>query len=82
MIKVIEHNIEPPFEHIELNHLLKAAGLADSGGSGGYLVTTGIVAVDGRVELRKRNKIRPGQIVVAGDVEIHVLGPSKKGNPE
>lgn len=63
-------------EYIELNHLLKLTGFADSGGAGGALVTTGVVKVNGLVELRKRNKIRAGQVVQIGDSEIHVVaGP-------
>ncbi len=61
---------------IELNHLLKHTGFADSGGSGGALVSTGVVKVDGRIELRKRNKIRAGQVVQIADSEIYVLAGS------
>jgi ribosome-associated protein len=60
-------------EYIELNQLLKVCGLATSGGEGGALVTQGNVHVDGQQELRKRCKIRPGQVVQLGDVRIAVL---------
>lgn len=60
-------------EFIELNQLLKICGLAASGGAGGALVTEGNVRVDGQPELRKRCKIRPGQVVQLGDVRITVL---------
>lgn len=60
-------------EYIELNQLLKICGLATSGGEGGALVTQGNVHVDGQPELRKRCKIRPGQVVQLGDVRITVL---------
>ena len=60
-------------EYIELNQLLKLCGLADSGGAGGALVSEGNVQVDGQPELRKRCKIRPGQVVQLGDAEIKVL---------
>ena len=60
-------------EYIELNQLLKICGLAGSGGEGGVLVTQGNVHVDGQQELRKRCKIRPGQVVQLGDVRISVL---------
>ena len=69
-MKKIDYTLTQDF--IELNHLLKLTGFADSGGSGGALVTTGVVKVDGQVELRKRNKIRAGQIVHIADSEIHV----------
>ena len=60
-------------EYIELNQLLKVCGLADSGGAGGARVTEGNVQVDGQQELRKRCKIRPGQVVQLGDARITVL---------
>jgi len=59
-------------EHIALNDLLKLAGLVDSGGAGKALVASGAVRVDGAVETRKTCKIRDGQRVEVGDVEIQV----------
>ena len=59
-------------DFVELNQLLKLAGLADSGGAGKALVASGGVRVDGTVELRKTCKIRAGQVVSMGDAEIHV----------
>ena len=50
-------------EYVELNQLLKLAGLCDSGGAGKALVADGQVRVDGVVELRKTCKIRAGQRV-------------------
>jgi ribosome-associated protein len=61
-------------EFVELNQLLKLAGLVDSGGAGKALVASGVVRVDGVPELRKTAKIRAGQVVRAGDAEIRVLG--------
>jgi ribosome-associated protein len=60
-------------DHVELNQLLKLAGLVDSGGAGKALVASGAVRVDGAIELRKTCKIRAGQIVQAGDARIVVL---------
>ncbi len=62
-------------EFIELNQLLKLAGLADSGGAGKALVASGQVRVDGAPELRKTAKIRAGQIVRTDSAEIRVLAP-------
>ena len=59
-------------EFVELNQLLKLAGLCDSGGMGKALVASGAVTVDGEVELRKTCKIRAGQVVRLDDVEIRV----------
>jgi ribosome-associated protein len=50
-------------EFIELNDLLKVTGLCASGGEAKALIAEGLVKVDGRVELRKRCKIRQGQSV-------------------
>jgi ribosome-associated protein len=60
-------------EFIELNQLLKLTGVCDSGGAGKALVAEGVVSVDGQVESRKTAKIRAGQMVKLGDVEIRVL---------
>lgn len=62
-------------EFIELNQLLKLAGLVDSGGAGKALVASGGVRVDGIVELRKTAKIRAGQTVRLDSAEIRVLAP-------
>jgi ribosome-associated protein len=59
-------------EFIELNHLLKLCGLADSGGAGKVIVSEGRVKVDGKKELRMRCKIRPGQVVILGNTRILV----------
>ena len=59
-------------EFVELNQLLKLTGICDSGGAGKALVAEGVVAVDGKVELRKTAKIRAGQVVTLGDVRIMV----------
>ena len=50
-------------EYIELCKLLKAANLVMSGGEGKEVVDQGLVTVDGHSEMRKRCKIRPGQVV-------------------
>jgi len=60
-------------DHVELNQLLKLAGLCDSGGAGKALVASGAVRVDGDVELRKTCKIRAGQVVQLGDARIEIV---------
>ncbi len=60
-------------EYIELNHLLKLTGVCASGGAGKMLVATGNVTVDGTRELRKTCKIRAGQVVRVGGVQISVF---------
>ena len=60
-------------DFIELNQLLKLAGLCDSGGAGKPLVASGVVRVEGATELRKTAKIRAGQQVQLDDVLIRVV---------
>lgn len=59
-------------DYVELNQLLKLAGLCDSGGAGKMIVAAGGVKVDGKTELRKTCKIRAGQVVTLDDVRIVV----------
>ena len=59
---MIEFNLEgKPF--IELDNLLKLTGLCDSGGMAKIAIAEGEVTVDGQVELRRRCKLRTGQVV-------------------
>lgn len=69
-MQVVDFDLEGEF--VELNQLLKLAGLCDSGGAGKQIVASGAVSVDGTVELRKTAKIRAGQVVRLDDVEIRV----------
>ena len=71
-MKIIEFTLE--HEYVELNQLLKLVGLAGSGGMGKAIVASGIVTVNGEVELRKTCKIVAGNIVHLEDHEIHVVG--------
>lgn len=59
-------------DHITLDSLIKACGLANSGGQAKSMVGDGLVTVDGEVELRKTAKIRAGQTVVLFDATIRV----------
>jgi ribosome-associated protein len=59
-------------EFIALCDLLKATGIAQSGGHGKAMVADGLVLVDGTREQRKARKIRAGQVVITGDVRIAV----------
>ena len=60
-------------DFVELNQLLKLVGLCDSGGAGKQLVASGVVRVDGAVELRKTCKIHAGQVVELAGVRIEVV---------
>jgi ribosome-associated protein len=67
-------------DHITLDSLLKACGLADSGGAAKAMVAQGRVQVDGREELRKTCKLRAGQVVSVHGARIRVLPASGSGS--
>ncbi|MCI5193873.1 MAG: RNA-binding S4 domain-containing protein [Candidatus Electrothrix sp. AU1_5] len=50
-------------EYIELYKLLKLANLAASGGEAKYMISEGLVRVNGEVDTRKRRKTRVGDTV-------------------
>jgi Uncharacterized conserved protein len=66
-------------DYIELNKLLKASGLCESGGMAKIEIGNGLVSVDGTVEYRKRCKIRNGQMVEYGGRRIKVVKPGPEG---
>ena len=59
-------------EFITLDALLKATGLAPSGGIAKMMIADGLVQVDGREELRKTCKIRAGQTVQMAETRIRI----------
>ena len=69
----ISFELDRNHDHVELNQLLKLAGLCDSGGAGKAMVASGVVSVDGVVELRKTCKVRAGQTVSLGEHRIAVV---------
>ncbi len=62
-------------EFITLDRLLKATGLAMSGGGAKAMVAEGKVQVDGRDELRKTAKLRAGQVVSLAGTRIRLMPP-------
>lgn len=60
-------------EYIQLDQLLKATGLLSSGGAAHAAIEAGAVQVDGKVETRKRAKLRPGQKVEYGGKVLLLL---------
>lgn len=59
--------------HIDLCDLLKVAGIVPTGAAGKHTVAGGEVKVDGQVELRKRAKIRAGQVIEYKGQKVKVL---------
>ena len=60
-------------EYVELKNLLKLMGAFESGGEAMTAVAGGLVTLDGQVELRKRCKVRSGQIVECKGQRIKVI---------
>ena len=60
-------------ETITLDRLLKATGVASSGGAAKQMVADGKVQVDGRDEARKRAQIHAGQVVAVAGTRIRVV---------
>lgn len=57
-------------DYIELFKLLKAAAVVASGGEAKHAIDEGEVEVNGVVETRRRYKVRPGDRIRIGDIEI------------
>ncbi len=68
-------------EVITLDRLLKATGLAASGGGAKAMIAEGRVQVDGREELRKTAQIRAGQVVAVHGMRIRVCAEQRPADP-
>ena len=69
-MQLIEFPLRSDF--ITLDRLLKATGLAGSGGAAKMMVAEGKVQVDGQDELRKTCKLRAGQVVAAAGTRVTI----------
>jgi ribosome-associated protein len=70
--KEIRFKIREDDEFIQLIQLLKATNIAENGAMAQNLVVDGLVKHNGEVDLRKRAKIRRGDIVEVFDKKIIV----------
>jgi len=59
--------------HIELYKILKLENLAASGGEAKYLISEGLVLVNGQVETRKRRKTVAGDLVEYNGQQIKIV---------
>ena len=59
-------------EFIELYKILKFENLVQSGGEAKFVISEGLVRVNGEVETRKRKKIYSGDLIEFGNHKIHV----------
>lgn len=66
-----ELDFELKTEYIDLLQLLKATDIAMSGGEAKMFVEDGLINVNGELELRKRRKLRIGDVVVI-DKQVQV----------
>lgn len=60
-------------EYIELYKLFKLLDLVDSGAEAKFIISDGHVKRNGEVELRKRAKIRSGDVIEVADVTVEVV---------
>lgn len=58
---------------VQLNQLLKLAGLCESGGAGKALVAKGKVLVDGKLQSRKTATIWAGRVVTCGEARLSAV---------
>ena len=59
-------------EFIKLDALLKFAGVMETGGEAKEVIQSGEVEVNGEVCTMRGKKLRPGDVVTLGDVELTV----------
>ena len=57
--RVVEINVEP----VELCKILKFENMVQSGGEAKFVISEGLVRLNGEVETRKRKKIFAGDII-------------------
>ncbi len=70
-MKTIEFKLEG--EYIQLIQLLKATDLVSSGGEAQFVVVEGMVKYNGNVDLRKRLKVRKGDIIEFEGQKVKVI---------
>lgn len=73
-MKLAQIDFEVRGDYITLDALLKATGIASSGGAAKGMVADGKVQVDGQQELRKTCKLRSGQVVSVAGARVTLTG--------
>lgn len=69
----IEFELREGSEYIDLMQLLKAEQIAQTGGHAKMIIEDELVSVNGEVELRKRRKLRKGDIVEVDQFKIQIV---------
>lgn len=72
-VKKQVHEFELTEEYIELIKLLKLLGIADTGSDAKQLVDDGDVKLNNQVEYRRRAKLRSGDQLTIGTMEIKII---------
>ena len=60
-------------DYIELYKILKIENMAASGGEAKFLISEGLVTVNGQVDTRKRRKTVPGEIVECNEETVRII---------
>jgi len=61
-------------DYIELTQLLKAIGVAQTGGHAKMIVGDGVIQRNGEIELRKRAKIRVDEeVVIDNQIRVKIV---------
>ncbi len=71
-MNAIQNEAEPAAETIKLDQFLKLAQVVKSGGEAKQLIQTGLVWVNGVIEMRRGRKLRAGDVVVVDGEELVV----------
>ena len=66
-------SLRPADEFIELVKLLKITQIAQTGGHAKIIIENEEITVNGEVELRKRKKLRVGDIVAFESIRIEIV---------
>ena len=74
-MKTIEFELRQDF--IPLDDLLKATGLAHSGGAAKAMIADGKVHLNGEVELQKARKVFAGQLVETQNARVRIHAPTR-----
>jgi len=62
--------------YIELYKILKIENMAASGGEAKFLISEGLVTVNGQVDTRKRRKTIPGEVVECHGERVRITRKS------
>ena len=68
-------------DFIALDALLKATGLASSGGQAKVLINEAEVSVNGEIETRRGRKLRAGDKVSLASARVRLLAPAAPDTP-